>query len=97
MLFLYNDAIEPNIAFLSSPSIINEQRELLGWNLITFGREGIQDIFKMILIERFRSKNTKTLLDPNYNSIFLLQPKRFFPNDSKDFENKNMTSRLWIF
>lgn len=59
VLFLYNDKIEPNIAFLSSPSIINEQRKLLGWNLITFGLEGIHDIFKMILIESFTSKNTK--------------------------------------
>lgn len=57
--FLYNDKIEPNIAFLSSPSIINEQRKLLGWNLITFALEGIHDIFKMILIESFTSKNTK--------------------------------------
>lgn len=48
VLFLYNDKIEPEIAFKSFLSIINEQRKLLGWNLITFVLEGIYDIFKMI-------------------------------------------------
>lgn len=53
------------------PSIINEQRKLLGWNLIQSGLEGIQEISKMILTERFTCKNTTRLLHPNYTSIFV--------------------------
>lgn len=57
------------------PSIINEQRELWGWNLIKFVLKGILEISTMILTERFTCKNTKRLLHPKLQQHFCYIPK----------------------